>query len=79
MLRIIPARPLDLLGIAYSYYRLSPRTTCDAWLRQMAGMSMGDYVNYSQTHSAVPEACYGIPVVPALVILLEFEYVIRPG
>lgn len=40
---------------------------------------MGDYVNASQTHSAVPEACYGIPVMPALVILLEFEYVIRPG
>lgn len=40
---------------------------------------MGDYVNASQTHSAVPEACYGIPVMPALVILPEFEYMMRPG
>ncbi|WP_152835464.1 carbohydrate porin [Acetobacter senegalensis] len=79
MLRIIPARPLDRLGSVYSYYRLSPRTTCDAWLRQIVGMSMGDYVNASQTHSAVPEACYGIPVMPALVILPEFEYMMRPG
>ncbi|MCG4257869.1 carbohydrate porin [Acetobacter senegalensis] len=79
LLRIIPARPLDRLGSVYSYYRLSPRTTCDAWLRQIVGMSMGDYVNASQTHSAVPEACYGIPVMPALVILPEFEYMMRPG
>ncbi|GAA08738.1 carbohydrate porin [Acetobacter tropicalis] len=40
---------------------------------------MRDYVTASQTRSAVPEACYGIPVMPALVILPEFEYMMRPG
>lgn len=45
----------------------------------MAGMSMGYYVNASQTLSAVPDAYYGIPVMPGLVILPGFEYMMHPG
>ena len=40
---------------------------------------MGDYVNASQTHSVVLEAYYGIPVMAGLVIMLEFECMMRPG
>lgn len=79
LLGIIPGRPFDRLGVMYSYYQLSLRTTYGERLRQMAGISMGDYVNAPQTHSAVLEAYYGIPVMPGLVITPEFEYMMRPG
>lgn len=40
---------------------------------------MGDYVNASQTHSVVPEAYYDIPVTTGVVIMSEFECMMRPG
>ncbi len=63
----------------YSYYQLSPRLTYGQELREAAGMSMGAYVNAPQTHSAILEAYYGIPVTPGLVVTPEFEYMMRPG
>lgn len=79
LLGIIPGRPFDRFGVMYSYYQLSPRTTYGQQLRQMAGMSMGEYVNAPQTHSAILEAYYGIPIMPGLVVTPEFEYMMRPG
>lgn len=79
LLGIIPGRPFDRFGVMYSYYQLSPRTTYGQRLRQMAGMSMGAYVNAPQTHSAILEAYYGIPIMPGLVVTPEFEYMMRPG
>lgn len=79
LLGVIPGRPFDRFGVMYSYYQLSPRTTYGQQLRQMAGMSMGEYVNAPQTHSAILEAYYGIPIMPGLVVTPEFEYMMRPG
>ncbi|BCI66833.1 hypothetical protein AAJCM20276_14570 [Acetobacter aceti] len=63
----------------YSYYQISHNLTEGQRLRQMAGMSMGAYVNGPQTHAATLEAYYGIPVVPGLVMQPVFEYIMRPG
>lgn len=79
LLGLVPGRPRDRVGIMYSYYQLSPRLTYGQELREAAGMSMGAYVNAPQTHSAILEAYYGIPVTPGLVVTPEFEYMMRPG
>jgi len=63
----------------YSYYQMSPAITLGQRLRQLAGMSMGAFVNGPQTHSAILEAYYGIPIHPGLVVQPEFEYMMRPG
>ncbi|WP_083813588.1 carbohydrate porin [Gluconobacter morbifer] len=79
LLGIIPRRPFDRFGVMYSYYQMSPALTYGQRLRQMAGMSMGAFVNGPQTHSAILEAYYGIPVRPGVVVQSEFEYMMRPG
>jgi len=63
----------------YSYYQMSPRLTYGQSLRQSAGLALGPYITGPQTHSAILEAYYGIPVTPGLVMTPEFEYVMRPG
>lgn len=79
LLGIIPHRPFDRFGVMYSYYQMSPAITYGQRLRQLAGMSMGAFVNGPQTHSAILEAYYGIPIRPGLVLQPEFEYMMRPG
>ncbi|MFT8897839.1 MAG: carbohydrate porin [Acetobacter sp.] len=79
LLGILPYRPFDRFGVMYSYYQISHNLTEGQRLRQMAGMSMGPYVNGPQTHAATLEAYYGIPVVPGLVMQPVFEYIMRPG
>ena len=79
LLGIIPHRPLDRLGVMYSYYQLSPRLAYGQRMREAAGVPLGPYINGPQTHSAILEAYYGIPVTPGLVITPEFEYMMRPG
>lgn len=79
LLGLIPHRPYDRFGVMYSYYQMSSRLTYGQSLRQAAGLPMGAYVNGPQTHSAVLEAYYGIPVTPGLVVTPEFEYMMRPG
>lgn len=79
LLGIIPHRPFDRFGVMYSYYQMSPNLTLGQRFRQMAGDSMGAFVNGPQTHAATLEAYYGIPVVPGLVVQPVFEYMMRPG
>lgn len=79
LLGLFPHRPFDRFGVMYSYYQMSPRLTYGQSLRQAAGLSPGAYVTGPQTHSAVLEAYYGIPVMPGLVMTPEFEYVMRPN
>ncbi|NHN88532.1 carbohydrate porin [Acetobacter conturbans] len=79
LLGILPYRPFDRFGVMYSYYQISNRMTEGQRLNQMAGLSLGSFVNGPQTHAATLEAYYGIPVVPGLVIQPVFEYIMRPG
>ncbi|KAB8122543.1 carbohydrate porin [Komagataeibacter medellinensis] len=79
LLGLIPHRPFDRFGVMYSYYQMSPRLTYGQSLRQAAGLPLGPYITGPQTHSAILEAYYGIPVTPGLVMTPEFEYVMRPG
>lgn len=79
LLGLIPHRPFDRFGVMYSYYQMSPRLTYGQSLRQAAGLPLGPYITGPQTHSAILEAYYGIPVTPGLVLTPEFEYVMRPG
>ncbi|NHN85717.1 carbohydrate porin [Acetobacter musti] len=79
LLGIIPYRPFDRFGVMYSYYQLSHNLTLGQEYRQMAGDSMGAFVNGPQTHTATLEAYYGIPVIPGLVAQPVFEYMMRPG
>lgn len=79
LLGLIPHRPFDRFGVMYSYYQMSPRLTYGQSLRQAAGVPLGPYITGPQTHSAILEAYYGIPVTPGLVMTPEFEYVMRPG
>lgn len=79
LLGIIPHRPLDRLGVMYSYYQLSPRLAYGQRMQEAAGVPLGPYINGPQTHSAILEAYYGIPVTPGLVVTPEFEYMMRPG
>ncbi|MFT8713110.1 carbohydrate porin [Komagataeibacter rhaeticus] len=79
LLGLIPHRPFDRFGVMYSYYQMSPRLTYGQSLRQSAGLALGPYITGPQTHSAILEAYYGIPVTPGLVMTPEFEYVMRPG
>ncbi|MCW4581424.1 carbohydrate porin [Gluconacetobacter entanii] len=78
LLGIIPHRPHDRFGVMYSYYRISPRTELGERLRMDAGMPLGAHVNGPQTHAAVLEAYYGVPVYPGILIQPEFEYMMRP-
>nr|MBS0964011.1 carbohydrate porin [Acetobacter persici] len=76
---LIPGRPYDRLGMMYSYYQTSPRMTYGRRLRQKARLTLGPYVTGPQTHSAVLEAYYSMPVLPGLILYPEFEYMMRPG
>ncbi|MDG6094862.1 carbohydrate porin [Acetobacter sp. AN02] len=79
LLGIIPHRPFDRFGFMYSYYQVSSALRRGQRLRQMAGMSMGAFVNDPQTHSETLEAYYGIPVIPGLIFQPVFEYMMHPG
>lgn len=79
LLGIVPGRPFDRLGLMYSYYQMSPRLAYGQRLRQDAGLPLGPYVTGPQTHSAVLEAYYSMPVLPGLILYPEFEYMMRPG
>ncbi|WP_239029628.1 carbohydrate porin [Novacetimonas pomaceti] len=79
LLGIIPYRPHDRFGVMYSYYQISPRTTEGQRLRMDAGLLPGGYANGPQTHAAVLEAYYGVPVYPGILVQPEFQYMMRPG
>lgn len=79
LLGIIPGRPFDRFGVMYSYYQMSGNLTQGQRMRQLAGDSLGAFVNGPQTHAATLEAYYGIPVMPGLVAQPVFEYMMRPG
>ncbi|RBM07479.1 carbohydrate porin [Novacetimonas cocois] len=79
LLGIIPYRPHDRFGVMYSYYQISPRTTEGQRLRMDAGLLPGGHANGAQTHAAVLEAYYGVPVYPGILVQPEFQYMMRPG
>ncbi|GBR31775.1 carbohydrate-selective porin B [Kozakia baliensis NRIC 0488] len=79
LLGIIPYRPYDRFGVMYSYYQMSNRLTLGQTLRYAAGLPYEAFVNGPQTHAAILEAYYGVPVVPGLIIQPSFEYMMRPG
>ncbi len=79
LLGLLPGRPFDRLGVMYSYYQMSPRLAYGQRLRQAAGLPLGPYITGPQTHSAVLEAYYSMPVLPGLILYPEFEYMMRPG
>lgn len=76
---LLPGRPRDRLGVMYSYYQMSPRLADGQRLLQAAGLKLPPYVTGPQTHSAVLEAYYSVPVLPGLILYPEFEYMMRPG
>lgn len=79
LLGLIPGRPFDRFGVMYSYYQIGSRLNLGQRLKGIAGLPYGANVNGPQSHTAILEAYYGIPVAPGLLIQPSFEYQMRPG
>lgn len=71
-------RPDDQIGLAFTYYQVSPSLTRTENLEQQFGLPP-TYPFGVQSHAMVLEANYNIPVWPGVQLQPEFEYFIRPG
>ena len=74
----LKARPDDQIGLAFTYYQVSPSLTSTERLEQAFGLPP-TYQFGVQTHAMVLEANYSIPVHPGIQIQPEFEWFVRPG
>ena len=72
------ARPDDQIGLAFTYYQVSPSLTRTESLEQAFGLPP-TYQYGVQTHAMVLEANYNIPVYPGIQLQPEFEWFVRPG
>lgn len=68
----------DQIGVAFTYYQVSPSLTQTESLEQEFGLPP-TYQYGVQTHAMVVEANYNIPLYPGIQLQPEFEYFIRPG
>ena len=68
----------DQIGVAFTYYQVSPSLTRTESLEQEFGLPP-TYQYGVQTHAMVVEANYNIPLYPGIQLQPEFEYFIRPG
>jgi porin len=72
------ARPDDQIGLAFTYYQISPSLSRTESLEQEFGLPPTNATGV-QGHGMVLEANYAIPVYRGVVVQPEFEYFIRPG
>ena len=72
------ARPDDQIGLAFTYYKVSPRLNRTESLEQAFGLPP-TYQYGVQDHAMVLEANYNITVYPGVQLQPEFEYFMRPG
>lgn len=71
-------RPDDQIGLAFTYYQVSPSLTRAESLEQQFGLPP-TYPFGVQSHAMVLEANYNIPVYPGIQLQPEIEYFVRPG
>ena len=71
-------RPDDQVGLAFTYYQVSPSLTRTESLEQQFGLPP-TYPFGVQSHAMVLEANYNIPVYPGIQVQPEFEHFFRPG
>jgi porin len=72
------ARPSDQIGLAFTYYQVSPSLSQTESLEQEFGLPP-TYQYGVQGHAMVLEANYNIPVYPGVQLQPEFEWFVRPG
>jgi len=72
---IVPRRPVDIFGAAFSYTRVSPFVSASQRLE--AGLS--DDRILVQNYEIMLEATYQAEIVQGLVLQPEFQYVFHPG
>jgi len=70
--------PDDQVGLAFTYYQVSPSLTRTESLEQQFGLPP-TYPFGVQSHAMVLEANYNIPVYPGIQVQPEFEHFFRPG
>ena len=73
-----PQRPNDQIGLAFTYYQVSPQLTQTESLEQEFGLPP-TYPFGVQSHAMVLEANYNLPVYRGIQVQPEVEYFIRPG
>ena len=71
-------RPDDQIGLAFTYYKVSPALTRTQQLEQQFDLPP-TYQYGVQDNAMVLEANYDIPVYPGIQLQPEFEYFVRPG
>jgi porin len=71
-------RPNDQIGLAFTYYQVSPSLTRTESLEQQFDLPPS-YPYGVQSHGMVLEANYNFPVYRGVQLQPEFEYFLRPG
>ncbi|WP_215745290.1 MULTISPECIES: carbohydrate porin [Gluconobacter] len=73
------ARPLDTIGINFSYVRVSKYATATERLQAMYGLPLMSSSLTPQTFGEVLEATYRIHVMRGITFAPDFQYYFRPG
>ncbi|AOX18331.1 porin [Kozakia baliensis] len=73
------ARPLDTIGLAFTYTKISPGVQISEELLRAQNRSMPNHATGIQRHTSVFEANYAIHVMRGVIFQPLFEYFIRPN